>query len=95
MPITTYDPDVTSLRRAGVPIVTLAGRGSKDAYYARTAPILAEKVGGRFSIISGNHFAFLLNPDTFASELRTGTRVFLILATPDGPQLRAAAHGRT
>ena len=70
VPITTYDPDVTSLRRSGVPIVTLAGRGSKDAYYARTAPILADKVGGRFSVISGNHFAFLLNPDIFASELR-------------------------
>jgi pimeloyl-ACP methyl ester carboxylesterase len=70
VPITTYDPDVTSLRRSGVPIVTLAGRGSKDAYYARTAPILAERVGGRFSTITGNHFAFLLNPDIFASELR-------------------------
>jgi pimeloyl-ACP methyl ester carboxylesterase len=69
-PITTYDPDTTSLRRSGVPIVTLAGRGSKDAYYARTAPILATKVGGRFSTISGNHFAFLLSPDVFASELR-------------------------
>jgi pimeloyl-ACP methyl ester carboxylesterase len=70
VPITTYEPDVTSLRRSGVPIVTLAGRGSKDAYYARTAPILAERVGGRFSTIAGNHFAFLLKPDSFASELR-------------------------
>jgi pimeloyl-ACP methyl ester carboxylesterase len=70
VPITTYHPDVASLRRSGVSIVTLAGERSKDAYYARTAPILAEKVGGRFSTISGNHFAFLLHPDTFANELR-------------------------
>jgi pimeloyl-ACP methyl ester carboxylesterase len=72
VPITTYNPDVTSLRSYGVPILTMAGRDSKDAYYARTASILAEKVGGRFSTISGNHFAFLLTPDVFANELRLG-----------------------
>jgi pimeloyl-ACP methyl ester carboxylesterase len=78
VPITTYDPDVASLRHHGVPILTLAGRGSKDAYYARTAPILADKVGGHFSRVSGNHFAFLLTPDTFANELRLALESFRI-----------------
>jgi pimeloyl-ACP methyl ester carboxylesterase len=71
VPITTYAPDLDALRSGGIPIVTLAGRASRDAYYARTAPLLADRVGGRFSTISGNHFAFLLAPETFAAELRT------------------------
>jgi hypothetical protein len=48
----------------------LAGKDSKDAYYARTAPILAERTDGHFSTISGNHFAFQFSPDTFVRELR-------------------------
>ena len=70
VPITTYNPDVDELRNHGVPLIALAGKDSKDAYYARTAPILAERAGGHFLTISGNHFAFQLSPDTFVKELR-------------------------
>ena len=70
VPISTYQPDLKALRAAGVPTVTLSGRASRDAYNARTAPALADKLGARFATISGNHFPYLFDPDRFVAELR-------------------------
>jgi pimeloyl-ACP methyl ester carboxylesterase len=70
VPISTYAPNIDDLRHADVPIIALAGRGSRDAYYARTARVLADQVPCRYATVSGNHFAFLLDPEVFAAELR-------------------------
>jgi pimeloyl-ACP methyl ester carboxylesterase len=68
--ISRYKPDLDAIRRNGVRVVTAAGRRSADAYYARTARVMAERLGCRYVDMSGNHFAFAIEPAVFAAELR-------------------------
>ncbi len=66
-----YEPDLDAIRRSKVPVVTAAGRASGEAYYARTARLLAPLVGGRYADVPGNHLAFMIEPAPFATALRT------------------------
>jgi pimeloyl-ACP methyl ester carboxylesterase len=68
--ISRYKPDLDTIRRNGVRVATAAGRRSADAYYARTARVMAERLGCRYVDMSGNHFAFMIEPAVFAAELR-------------------------
>jgi pimeloyl-ACP methyl ester carboxylesterase len=68
--ISRYRPDLDRIRRSGVRVVTAAGRRSADAYYARTARVMAERLGCRYVDMSGNHLAFEFDPPAFAAELR-------------------------
>ena len=68
--ISRFKPDLDKIRRHGVRVVTAAGRRSADAYYARTARVMAERLGCRYVDMSGNHLAFVTEPAVFAAELR-------------------------
>ncbi len=70
VPISRFRPNIDLLTSHRLPTLALAGSASKDAYYARAAPILASELGCRFVTISGNHFSFLLSPAVFVRELR-------------------------
>lgn len=65
-----YDPDLATIRAAGVPALLLRGEASGEAYYARTAPILAEALGGTCRTVPGNHVAFIFDPAPFAAAIR-------------------------
>jgi pimeloyl-ACP methyl ester carboxylesterase len=79
--ISRYKPDLDTIRRHGVRIVTAAGRRSADAYYARTARVMAERLGCRYVDMSGNHLAFVIEPAVFAAELR---HILQELSAPTG-----------
>lgn len=64
-----YAPDMTKLKANGVPMIAVAGRLSGDAYYARTAKVLADSIGCPHRLMSGHHIAFVADPVTFAGEL--------------------------
>jgi pimeloyl-ACP methyl ester carboxylesterase len=68
--ISTYKPDLDKIKRSGVRIVTAAGRASADAYYARTARVIADRLGCPYVEMSGHHLAFVAQPAVFAAELR-------------------------
>lgn len=51
-------PDIEKLRKDNVPLVLIAGADSKDAYYARTARVLAEKLDKPYVTVPGNHVSF-------------------------------------
>jgi pimeloyl-ACP methyl ester carboxylesterase len=70
MPISTYVPDLDLISRNHVAIITAAGRRSADAYYARTARILAERLGCQYVEFPGNHMAFMSDTEAFAAALR-------------------------
>ncbi len=70
LPITYYVPDLDRIRRNRVPMVSAAGHASADAYYARTARIIAERAGCPFAEFPGNHIAFITEPEAFATRLR-------------------------
>ena len=65
-----FTPNLDAIRNAKIPTVLLAGALSGDAYYARTCPILAERLGCLCLTVPGNHLAFKLDPQPFAIALR-------------------------
>ncbi len=65
-----YTPNIEKLRVDGVPIVTAAGRESKDAFYARTAREMARQLGCDYVDMSGHHISFVTHPEIFAEELK-------------------------
>jgi pimeloyl-ACP methyl ester carboxylesterase len=67
--ISRYKPDLEKLKKNHVRIVMLAGRRSADAYYARAARVMAERLKCAYVEVSGNHMAYVLHPDVFAAEL--------------------------
>lgn len=69
VPIGTYVPDLDAISRNQVPIITAAGRRSADAYYARTARILAQRLGCQYVEFPGNHMAFINDTEAFAATL--------------------------
>ncbi len=64
-----FMPDLAAIRAAGTKTVLLRGAASEDAYYARTAPIVAELAGGTCVTVPGNHLAFTLEPETFCKAV--------------------------
>jgi pimeloyl-ACP methyl ester carboxylesterase len=70
IPISTYVPNLDAIKRNHVAIVTAAGRRSADAYYARTARLLAERLGCPYAEFPGNHMAFAIEPVAFAAAIR-------------------------
>ncbi len=64
-----FMPDMAAIRAAGVKTFLLRGALSEDAYYARTAPIVAELAGGTCLTVPGNHLAFTLEPETFSKPI--------------------------
>lgn len=67
--INSFVPDVEALRRGKVPIVTLVGRDSGDAFYAQTARELAKQLSCPCVDIVGNHLGYAFHAETFANEL--------------------------
>jgi pimeloyl-ACP methyl ester carboxylesterase len=70
VPFGTYMPDLDAISRNKVAIVTAAGSRSADAYYARTARILAQRLGCRYVEFPGNHFAYRTDTAAFAVVVR-------------------------
>ncbi len=70
LPISTYVPDLDAISRNHVSVVMAAGRRSADAYYARTARLLAERLSCRYAEFPGNHMAFINDTEAFAVTLR-------------------------
>jgi len=68
--LSLYRPDLARIRDNNLAMIAVAGRASEDAYYARTAQVLAERVGCAHAVVAGNHIAFVSDPATFAAELR-------------------------
>lgn len=64
-----FMPDLAAIRAAGVKTVLLRGVESEDAYYARTAPIVADLTGGACITVPGNHLAFTLEPEIFSKAV--------------------------
>lgn len=71
LPIGSYIPDLETIRRNQVPMVTAAGRDSADAYYARTARLQAERLRCPYIDFPGNHLGFIFEAETFAATLRS------------------------
>lgn len=67
-PVSRYIPDLALL--TGRPVTTAAGRASGNAYYARTARVIAERTGCRYIEFPGHQLAFQSEPDAFAGTLR-------------------------
>jgi pimeloyl-ACP methyl ester carboxylesterase len=67
--ICRYKPNVEKLRRAGCPLVFVAGASSGDAYYARTADILATLTGGQSKQFLGHHISFVTDPIPFSEDI--------------------------
>ncbi len=70
IPISTFVPDLAAIARNKVHIVTVAGRLSAEAYYARAARLIAERLGCPYFEVPGNHLAFLNDPVPFAAAIR-------------------------
>jgi pimeloyl-ACP methyl ester carboxylesterase len=67
--INSYVPDLKALRRGGVPIVTVVGRDSGNAFYAETARELARQLPCLCVDIVGNHLGYAFHAEAFADEL--------------------------
>ncbi|RJL23878.1 alpha/beta fold hydrolase [Bailinhaonella thermotolerans] len=70
LPLATFSPDLDTIRRNKVPMVTAAGRESDSAYYARTARIQAERLSCPILEFPGNHLGFIFEAASFATTLR-------------------------
>lgn len=70
VPISKFTPDLDLLARVGKPMATAAGTVSGDAYYARTARLVAERLSIPYFDFPGHHLSFLDMPDEFAASLR-------------------------
>jgi pimeloyl-ACP methyl ester carboxylesterase len=67
--INRFVPDMPTLRRGGVPMVTGVGRASGDAFYAQTAHELARLLPCPCADFIGNHVGYTFSSTVFASEL--------------------------
>ena len=70
VPISTFVPNLDAIARNHVSMVTAAGRRSAEAYYARTARLIAERLGCPYVDFPGNHLAFMNDSVAFAAALR-------------------------
>jgi pimeloyl-ACP methyl ester carboxylesterase len=69
-PVSTHVPDLDRLAAAGRPVVMAAGGASADAYYARPARLIADRLGFRYREFPGHHLSFESEPDAFAAAIR-------------------------
>lgn len=70
VPFSKYTPDLDLVAQATIPMATAAGTVSGDAYYARTARLVAERLDIPYFDFPGHHVSYLDMPDEFASSLR-------------------------
>ena len=68
--ISSYSVDIKKLKATNCPIVAVAGEASDDAYYARAARILSERIDCPYKAFSGHHLSFATDPADFAKDLR-------------------------
>ena len=76
MSLCYYRPDLDRIKRSGVPLIASKGQLSADAYYARTADVVGERVGCPVRTMAGNHIAHVSDPERFATELRSALAEF-------------------
>ena len=69
MALCYYHPDLERLRDSADKLIATKGAASKEAYYARTADVVGQRVGCPVRTMSGNHIAHAAAPDIFAKEL--------------------------
>jgi pimeloyl-ACP methyl ester carboxylesterase len=76
LPVTNYLPDVELINKNNVRVFMAAGKRSlaKQRFYAETARILADLLGGEMVIFPGHHGSFFDKPDEFAATLRSVLR---------------------
>jgi len=68
--ICRFAPDMDRLAVLGGRLKLASGSASADAYYARTAPIIAERTGAQLVEFAGHHFSFADEPARFAADIR-------------------------
>jgi hypothetical protein len=51
-----------------------AGRASGEAYYARTARLVSDRLGCAYVEFPGHHLAFQSEPEAFAAAIRETLR---------------------
>lgn len=68
--ITFFVPDLAAIEAARIPVIMLAGEKSGEAFYVRTAQVIAERLKCPFVRVPGNHLAFIFEPVPFAQSLR-------------------------
>jgi pimeloyl-ACP methyl ester carboxylesterase len=69
---TNYTPDVDAIRRSGIKLFMAAGQWSLDKhkFFARTVPILADRLGCKMVTFPGHHGSFVDTPEEWADALR-------------------------
>jgi pimeloyl-ACP methyl ester carboxylesterase len=72
VPVSNYIPDVAAIKKSGVKVVMAIGKDTLEAnaFYGRTVPILAEKLGCETATFPGHHGSYLVNPRQWAATLR-------------------------
>ncbi|HEX7116440.1 MAG TPA: alpha/beta hydrolase [Steroidobacter sp.] len=78
MPLASYEPDIEAIRANAVKLVMAAGKQSLEAnaHYARTAPILAERLGCEMVVMPGHHNSYFDTPEEWSQSLREILRRF-------------------
>jgi pimeloyl-ACP methyl ester carboxylesterase len=73
LPVTNYQPDIAQIRQNGVRVFLAAGKWSldKNKFYARTAPILAERLGCEMVTFPGHHSSYVDMPKEWTAMLRS------------------------
>jgi pimeloyl-ACP methyl ester carboxylesterase len=73
LPVVNYQPDCAQIRQNGVRVVMAAGQWSLDKhkFYARTVPILAERLGCEIVTFPGHHSSYVDKPKEWAATLRS------------------------
>ncbi|WP_091795370.1 alpha/beta fold hydrolase [Prauserella marina] len=73
LPFVNYVPSSAAIKAGGVPFVLAAGGESldQDRYYARTVPVLAERLGVEPTVFPGHHLSYFDNPGEWAAALRS------------------------
>jgi pimeloyl-ACP methyl ester carboxylesterase len=71
MPCVTYRPDIEALRQYRDRLVIATGRQCLDRGYSfsRSARVLSEQIGCRFTVLPGNHAGYFQEPATFAEAV--------------------------
>jgi hypothetical protein len=72
LPVTSYQPDIETIKKNAVRVVMAAGERSlqKKRFYAETAEVLAQKIGCEMVKFPGSHASFVDMPHEWATTLR-------------------------
>jgi pimeloyl-ACP methyl ester carboxylesterase len=73
LPVVNYQPDVALIKQNRVKVIMAAGQWSLDKhkFYARTVPILAERLGCEMVKFHGHHSSYVDRPKEWATALRS------------------------